>query len=332
VPEVLQTAALSLWDARRSLGTARLYVPIVVVFLGFGLFEPVIFSPANLRNVGVQASYLLIFTTAQALVLLTRGFDLSIGMGVSFVSLVAALTIKDLSGAPPFVAIACGISIGLLVGALIGAINGVLVSLVGINPFVVTLGTSNILLALNSTISGGFPIAGLPNELTRLLAEGALFGVPIPIATSAVVLAAVHIMLEHRVYGRRLYLIGSNPRAAKAAGVPVTLCLLLVYMLCAALAAVGAILMTARTGAGEPNLGGSLALQTIAAAVIGGVSLRGGEGGVVSVLLGAVLITVMSNGMDLARVDGYLQQVFFGLIIIGSLALDRYGAPRTRGA
>jgi ribose transport system permease protein len=90
--------------------------------------------------------------------------------------------------------------------------------------------------------------------------------------------------------------------------------------------------MTARTGAGEPNLGGSLALQTIAAAVIGGVSLRGGEGGVVSVLLGAVLITVMSNGMDLARVDGYLQQVSFGLIIIGSLALDRYGAPRTRDA
>ncbi|MET3578156.1 ribose transport system permease protein [Mesorhizobium robiniae] len=306
-------------------------VPTIVVFAGFALYQPVVASPGNLWNIALQTCYLAIFTLGQVIVLITAGLDLSIGLAVSYVSVVAALAMVQVTD-NPLLAVCVFMLVGMAVGLLIGAFNGFFVSIVRINPFVVTLATFNILLALSSTVTKGFPVSGFPPQLGDWLVNANVLGVPIPLVMAAVVMAAIGIILSRTVFGRSLYLIGSNPRMAFVAGINVRLHTLGAYMLCSGLAAFGAILLTARAGSGEPNIGGSLALETIAAAVIGGARLRGGEGGVGSALAGALFITVLSNGMNLARIDGYIQQLCIGAIIILSLVFDQLSRGSSRSS
>ena len=149
-----------------------------------------------------------------------------------------------------------------------------------------------------------------------------------PIWVLIAVFLVLGITLSATRFGRSIYIIGSNPKAANAAGIRAKPVVIMAYTICGLLTAVGAIMLTARTGSGEPNLGGNLTLESIAAAVVGGVRLSGGEGGVTAALIGAVFITVLSNGMNLIQVDGYLQQIFLGLIIIVSLIIVREDVPR----
>jgi len=300
-------------------------IAIILMFLIFSINEPQVMTIRNLSNVFTQASYLVIFACAQAIVILVRGFDLSLGTTVSMVSLTTALAMSAGFGQP----IAIGILAGLLTGLIIGVFNGFCVAVLEINPFVVTLGTLNILLAVASTITGGFPVVNLPDMLTSALSEGRVLGMPVPILMMILVLVALHLMLKFTVFGRSLYLVGSNPRAARAAGINIRKILLGAYILCSVLIAFGAILMTARTGSGEPNLGGQLTLQTIAAAVIGGMSLRGGEGSIAAPFLGAIFVTILGNGMNLVRIDGFFQEIALGCLIIAALMFDRLRHRRT---
>jgi ribose transport system permease protein len=308
----------------------RALIPTVLLFVAFALYEPSVASSGNLQNIALQTSYLALFTLGQCIVLLTAGLDLSIGLAVSYVSVVSALAMVN-AGPDPLVAVVAFVLVGLGLGIVIGSVNGFFVAVVGINPFVVTLGTFNILLALASTVTSGFPVAGFPPELARWLANATVLGIPIPIVISASILFVVSLLLGRTVFGRSLYLIGSNRRMAEVAGINVRLHTFMAYVLCTGVAALGALLLTARAGSGEPNIGGSLALETIAAAVIGGARLRGGQGGVLSAVVGALFITVLSNGMNFARIDGYIQQLCLGAIIILSLVVDRFsmGASRT---
>ena len=306
-------------------------VPTLVMFAGFALYQPIVASPGNLWNIALQTCYLAIFTLGQVIVLITAGLDLSIGLAVSYVSVVSALAMTE-AGVGPGLAIAVFILVGMGLGILIGAFNGFFVAVFRINPFVVTLASFNILLALSSTVTKGFPVSGFPPELGDYLVDAQLAGIPIPLVLTGLVMAAVGLLLSRTVFGRSLYLIGSNPRMAFVAGINVRLHTLGAYVLCSSMAAFGAILLTARAGSGEPNIGGSLALETIAAAVIGGARLRGGEGGVGSALVGALFITVLSNGMNLARIDGYIQQLCIGAIIILSLVFDRLSRGSARSS
>ncbi len=305
-------------------------VPAFAVLFGFATVAPEILTSSNLWNIATQTSYLSIFTLGQTIVLLTAGLDLSIGMAVSYASVVAALAMVNT--AAPGLGILAYLAVGLGLGLVIGAVNGLFVAVVGINPFIVTLGTYNILLALSSTVTGGFPVSGFPPLLGRVLVDTTILGVPIPIVIAVVVLATVGLTLRRTVFGRSLYLIGSNPNMALVAGINVRLHTLGAYLLCSGLGAFGGLLLSARAGSGEPNIGGSLALQTVAAAVIGGARLRGGKGGVLSALLGAFFITVLSNGMDLARIDGYIQQLCIGAIIILSLLVERVSQKSERAS
>jgi ribose transport system permease protein len=295
----------------------RLPLGILVMLLAFAAFEPRVVSAANLSNIAVQASYLAVFALAQCLVILTRGFDLSLGFTVSLVSVLAAMTMVS-TGSP-----VTGIFAGLGVGLLIGLANGLLIGGIGLNPLVTTLGMANIVMALASTVSGGFPVAGLPAGFTGTFAQGALLGVAAPVWIAAVLILAGWLLLTVTRFGRSLYLIGANPRAAVAAGINTFGTLALAYTLSSLVTATGALLLTARTGSGEPNLGGNLTLEAIAAAVVGGARLSGGEGGVGAALLGALFVTVLSNGMNLIQLDGYLQQICLGAIIVISLVLSR---------
>lgn len=311
------SATVGLRFVLQRLGPWRLPIGILVMLLAFAAVEPRVVSGANLSNIAVQASYLAVFALAQCLVILTRGFDLSLGFTVSLVSVLSAMAM--VATGSPFVGILAGLGVGLLVGAA----NGLLIGGIGLNPLVTTLGMANIVMALASTVSGGFPVSGLPASFTGTFAQGSFLGVAAPVWIVGVLFLAGWLLLTVTRFGRSLYIIGANPRAAVAAGINTFGTLGLAYTLCSLVTATGALLLTARTGSGEPNLGGNLTLEAIAAAVVGGAKLSGGEGGVASALLGALFVTVLSNGMNLIQLDGYLQQICLGAIIVISLVLSR---------
>lgn len=290
----------------------------VATIVLFGIVEPRVWSLGNLQNIVVQTSFLAIFAMAQTFVILTRGFDLSLGFNISLISVVSAMVMVN--GGDGF-SVLLGIAAALLIGAAIGATNGVLIGGFQLNALVVTLGMANIILALASTVSDGFPITGLPPVFNAVFSQGKLLGIAAPIWVLALVFVVLALILTATRFGRSLYIIGANPKAARAAGIRVAPAVILAYTICGLLTAVGAVMLTARTGSGEPNLGGNLTLESIAAAVVGGVRLSGGEGGAIAALVGALFITVLSNGMNLIQVDGYLQQIFLGLIIIVSLVV-----------
>ena len=305
---------------------------MIVMELSVFAFEPRVLSLRNVVNVLNQSSYLFVFACAQMMVILTRGFDLSLGAAVSTVSVASALAMTGLAkaGSPDAVVVAAGLAAGLGVGGLVGLFNGGFVSGLAINPFVVTLGSLNICLGLSTTISGGSPVFNVPDVFSRLFYNGVLIpGVSIPITIAIVIAAALYFLLNHTTFGRSLYIIGNNPRAARVAGLPSRRYLFMAYLACSLLAAFGGLMLTARTGSGEPNLGGSLMLESIAAAVIGGVSLQGGVGGVGAVVLGALFVTMLSNSMDLLEVGGYIQQILLGCVIILAIFLDRLRRTRT---
>ncbi|MGB3391015.1 MAG: ABC transporter permease, partial [Pseudaminobacter sp.] len=236
----------------------RLPIAIVVTLVLFGLFEPRILSLGNLRNIAVQASYLVIFAMAQTTVILTRGFDLSLGFTVSLVSVVASMAMVAMGGGDA--SIIYGIAAGLLVAAAIGLANGLIIAGVGVNPLVTTLGMANIVMAFASTISGGFPVTGLPQNFTAIFAQLQILSIPAPIWIAGLIFVLLFFTFKATRFGRSLYIIGANPKAAVAAGIRTMPVLVLAYVLCAVLTALGALLLTARTGSGEPNLGGNLTL------------------------------------------------------------------------
>lgn len=327
-------------EARSASGRSYLHwaliliLPIIMMVMELSVYlvAPDVLAPRNIVNILNQSSYLLIFAAGQMLVILTRGFDLSLGTTVSATSVASALVLTALAkaGYPDAVVVAVGLVVGLGFGALVGIFNGFFVSWMGINPFVVTLGSLNICMGLATTISGGAPVFNVPDVFSRLLYNGKLIpGVSMPLLLAILVCLVLHFLLDRTVFGRSLYLIGNNPRAAQLAGLPQRRYLMLAYIACSLLAAFGALVLTARTGSGEPNLGGSLMLESIAAAVIGGVSLQGGVGGIVAVILGTLFVTMLSNAMDLLQVGGYVQQILLGCVIIGATFLDRLRVTRT---
>lgn len=303
-----------------------LIIALVVMEIGFAIVEPLVLSPGNLLNIIQQTSYIAVFAAAQMVVIVTRGFDLSLGTTVSAVSVASALVMTGMvahGSTDLSLVILMGTLTALGLGLAVGLFNGICVSVLNVNAFVTTLGSLNICFGIATTISDGRPVFDVPKEFSTLLYSGTILGVPAPVVIAIVVLIAIHLMLNWTVFGRSLYLIGGNPRAAALAGLPSKRYLTTAYVVCSLLAAIGALMLTARTGSGEPNLGGNVTLQSIAAAVIGGVSLRGGVGGTYAAVLGALFVTALSNCMGLARIDGYIQQIILGCVIIAAIFVDR---------
>ena len=309
---------------------AMLPIALLVLLFGFAIVDPGVLSPANLLNVAQQTSYLALFAMAQTVVILTRGFDLGLGPTVSMVSVGTALAMAGATatGHGTAAVLLAGLGAGFGLGIACGLVNGVVIAILGVNPFVATLGSYNIAIGVATTLSAGRPVQGVPTLFSQLFYSASMFGVPAAIAITIVIGAALQLTLARTVFGRSLYIIGTNPRAAAVAGLPVKRILVATYVLSSALSALGAIMMTARTGSGEPNLGGSLSLQAIAGAVVGGTSLAGGRGGVGTAVLGALFVTILSNGMNLTRIDGYVQMVVLGAIVIIGVLLDRLRLER----
>jgi ribose transport system permease protein len=303
---------------------AMLPIALLVLLFGFAVVDRGVLSPANLLNIAQQTSYLALFA------ILTRGFDLALGPTVSMVSVGTALAMAGATAAghDTTAVLLAGLGAGFGLGIACGLFNGVVIAILGVSPFVATLGSYNIAIGVATTLSAGRPVQGVPELFSQIFYGGSIFGVPAAIAITVAIGVVLQLTLARTVFGRSLYIIGTNPRAAAVAGLPVKRILIATYVLCSALAALGAIMMTARTGSGEPNLGGSLSLQAIAGAVVGGTSLAGGRGGVDTAVLGALFVTILSNGMNLTRIDGYVQMVVLGAIVIIGVLLDRLRLER----
>ena len=323
----MKAATLMPSHSIRALG---LPLVILALFFLFALLQPAMASFANLENLLKQGSLLFMLAAAQLLVLIGRGFDLSVGANVSVVSVTSCMVMVAMPPEYAGTSVVIALLVALAIGCAIGAVNGFLIAYVEINPFVITLGTMSIVTGLATTISNGFPVFGAPAAFTYILNQAHFIGLPAPFVVAIMLGALLHVLLSKTLFGRTLYLIGDNARAAMVAGRNVKLHLFLAYSGCGAIAALAGLMMTAGTGSGEPNLGTSLVLNSIAAAVVGGASLRGGVGSVLAPTLGALLVTIVSVGMNLAQIDGSLQSVIIGLIVIAAAFAGTIG-DRLRG-
>ncbi|WP_199228756.1 ABC transporter permease [Azospirillum sp. TSH100] len=280
----------------------------------------------NLVNVMRQSVYLVLVSLGQMTVLITGGFDLAVGATVALTSVVSALVMAALGTVfpdAPALVIAFGVLAGFGVAALVGLANGAGVALFGVSPFIMTLGVSSVAAGGSLFLTGGVPVSGLPAEFADLFGFGRWLGIPVPVLVAAVAVAVAWIVMTRTRIGAHLYAVGGNIKAARLSAIDTGRTLIVAYVLCALIAALTGLLLTARVESGEANLGGTLALESIAACVIAGVSLRGGIGRVDTVVLGAVFIVLVQNGMNLAQVGSYLQMVLLGGLLILAVIFDQ---------
>ncbi|WP_312642491.1 ABC transporter permease [Hydrogenoanaerobacterium sp.] len=269
----------------------------------------------NIITVLRQASTLLILSTGLTAVLITGGMDLSVGATAAFIGCVCAQFLK--MGVPT----ALILPIGLAIGAAVGLVNGFLVSMVGLPSFVATYATNWVVKGLSIIVMSGSVIFGLPDGFTWF-GTGYVGPVPVIVIIALLVVALAYILLQKTTWGRDIYSYGSNPEAARYSAINVNKTVFGAFMLCSMSAAVGGLLMTARLNAAEAAMGDAYGLQTVAAVVIGGTSMLGGEGGVAGTVIGAILLTVIVNIMNLLGISSSAQPMVVGVVIITMVLID----------
>ncbi len=299
---------------------------VVAAVIIFALISDNFFSARNLTNVLRQSVYLTIVSLGQMLALLTGGFDLSVGTILALTSVVGALAMATAHAAMPdlvWATIAIGCLAGIAAGTLIGVVNGVGVAVFNVSPFMMSLGMASVGFGAALYLTGGVPVYGMPVEFGDLFGFGTMVGIPVPIWVAGLIIVISYIFLNRTPFGRYFYAVGGNIKAAGLSGINTKVVLFWTYVLCAMMAAIAGMLLTARLDTGEANIGASMPLQSIAACVIAGVSLRGGVGRLENVVLGALFIGLVQNGMNLARIESYLQTVVLGALLILAVVADQ---------
>lgn len=280
----------------------------------------------NLINLGRNFSFLLIPAIAQTLVMTVGGFDLSVGMVAAAGSVVSALTMGAVAAWMPgadLVAAGAALLAVLAVGLAVGLTNALLVAQFALSPFMVTLAVMSILTGIALYFTQGIPVYGVLDSFVDGVGRGQIAGVPVILLIALAILAACVILQRLTVFGRHVYAVGSDQRAARLSGVRTRRVLIVTYAIAGVLAALTGFLMTARIGSGQATIGGTMALETIAAAVIGGVSLRGGVGRVEQVALAALFLTIIANAMNLLQLDSKYQTLVLGVVLILALSMER---------
>lgn len=292
-------------------------LPIIVLAMAvfFSISSNVFLSLPNFRNIGVSAAALAAVSFGQTFAILTAGLDLSVGAIVALVSIVGALVMRDHG-------VAVGLVASLAAGALVGLANGIVITRLKVFPFIATLAMMSIVSGLALSLSGGMAVTGVP-EVFSSLAYARTFGVPIPVVIAVAVLAVCIVVLRYTKLGRRIYAIGGNEEAARLSGISIGGVKTAAYVLSGLCAAVGSLILTARVASGQPSLGAMIPLESVAAVVLGGVSLFGGRGSVVGVAFGVLFISILSNGLNLLNVPSYTQMMVIGGALILAVSLDQ---------
>jgi len=279
----------------------------------------------NLRNVANQISVIAIIAVGMTLVIITAGIDLSVGSLIALSAVVSAWLIGRAGGdqAGPAAMILASLG-GILLAGGVGAFSGFMVTGFRIPPFIATLAMMQVAAGLGYIISQGKPIYQLPDSFVWLgRGVDPVFHIPNAVILMVLLYAAAHVVMTRTTYGRYVYAVGGNPEAAHLAGIRVKAVLFSVYVICGLLAGLGGVVMASQLKSGAPTYGLTYELYVIAAVVVGGTSLMGGEGRILGTLIGAFIIAVIQNGMNLINVESYTQKVILGLVILAAVLADR---------
>lgn len=310
-------AAVRPQKTKRSLQWQKLgaIAGLVLLTAVFAASSPAFLQVNNLLNIALQTSVIAIIAIGQTYVVITGGIDLSVGALAALSGVITADLLT--SGLPMPIAILAG----LIGGTLCGVINGLLVTYGNIPPFIATLGMMGIARGAVLVVTNGVPVSGLPKGF-GWIGNGNVFGLPFPVILMFVIAAMFGYVLLKSRFGRGVFAVGSNEKTAYLSGLDVTRSKIGVYALSGFLAAVAGIILTSRLVSAAPTAGEGYELDSIAAAVIGGASLTGGVGGIAGTLIGAFVMGVLRNGLNLLDVSYYWQQIAIGVVIIGAVFLD----------
>lgn len=299
---------------KRFLADNGALVGLVVICIALFIATPNFLTSGNLLNVGIQAAVIAILAFGMTFVIVTAGIDLSVGSLAALGAMAAAFMFAE-SGLPGWLALI----VGLLVGAAAGAASGLAIAYAKLPPFIATLAMLSIARGLTLVISGGKPIS-TPKAVNFL--GSSLGPIPVPIVMMAIAGIVCAFILNKTVLGRSMYAIGGNPEAARLSGLPVKKVLVTVYALSGLFAGLAGLVLAGRLSSAQPTAGQGYELDAIAAVVIGGASLAGGVGGAFGTLIGALLLAVIRNGLNILNVSSFWQQVVIGLVIAVAVGLD----------
>jgi len=288
---------------------------ITVIIVVMANINPYFFSFSNFRAVAVGMTPTAIIVIGMAILLASGGFDLSVGSVMALSSTVVAMLL--LTGMPIFIAVLCG----LIMGGVIGVANGVLVTSFGINPLIATLGTMSIARGIALVLTEGFSVSSLPSSFAWI-GKASFGGFPVIVIVTLVLVVLFDLAVRHTRFFRQVYFIGANEKAAMLSGIHVNRVRIILYALTGILAAFAGILLASRLMSGTPTAGNGIELQVLAAAVIGGASLRGGEGTILGAFLGVVFVALINNTMTMLAVSIYWQMIVIGGVLIMAVALD----------
>lgn len=291
-------------------------IAFVLVCIVLAILSPVFLRWTNIMNVIRQSSIIGIMAVGVTFVILTGGIDLSVGSVMAVSGMIAAGALQNGAGT------AAAIIIGLGVGISCGLVNGLLITIGKITPFVVTLGMMSIARGITLIYSQGHPISGFSQSF-RFIGGGVLFGIPFPIILLLLSVVVGWFVLSQTRLGRYTYAIGGNEETVTLSGINSSRIKMIVYGISGLTSGISALILTSRLNSAGPTAGIAFELDVIAAVVIGGTSLNGGRGSVWGTLIGALLIAIINNGMNLLGISPYYQQLVKGLIIIGAVLIDR---------
>ncbi len=306
----------------RQLGTL---IGLLALCAVLWILTPHFLSVANLLNVLEQSAINAIVAVGMTFVIISGGIDLSVGSVLALSGVVLA------SALHAGVALPAALILALAVGAAAGLANGLLVTRGRLPPFIATLGMMSVARGLALMWAEGRPISGF-DETFRVLATGRVLSIPAPVLITIAAYLVAHVLLAHSIFGRSVYAIGGNEEAARLSGVRVGLHKTAAYVVAGLTSALAAVVLTARLNSAQPTAGIMYELDAIAATVIGGTSLMGGEGTLVGALIGALIMGVLRNGLNLLNVSSFVQQLVIGVVIIGAVVVDTSLKRRRRSA
>jgi ribose transport system permease protein len=299
-------------SAARQFGTL---IGLITLSAVLWALTPHFFTVSNLLNVAEQTSINAIVAVGMTFVILSGGIDLSVG---SIVALSGVVLGDALRGGGPLL---LALPLAVVIGTLCGAINGTLIVRGGLPPFIVTLGMMSVARGAALVFTEGRPVSGF-DPAFRSIATARMAFIPAPVIITAVVYLAAHLVLTRTAFGRYVYAIGGNEEATRLSGVNVYFHKTWIYGVSGFMSALAAIILTARLNSAQPIAGMMYELDAIAATVIGGTSLMGGEGTLVGTLIGALIMGVLRNGLNLLGVSSFLQQIVIGAVIVGAVLVD----------
>lgn len=302
--------------------TAILWVMIILILI-LSVISPSFFRGQNLLNIIKQASITGVIGVGMTFVLITGGIDLSVGSVMALSGTMAASVAVAEKNMP----IALVILVGVGLGALCGLINGIGVSYIGFPPFIMTLGMMTIARGIPLVFTNGTPIFGLSEEF-NMIANSRVLGVPSLVIFLVITVLAGHIILSKTVLGRRIYAVGGNEDAARLSGVSTAKVKLFVYVFCGILSGIAGILICSRITSGNGTVAEGYEMNAISAAVIGGVSMTGGSGNVLGMVVGAMILTIIQNSFDIMGVNSFYQNIIKGIIILLAVFLDLRGKKK----